>query len=69
MLSGDKLFSFLYLNPFLFKMCGLNTLKYFGFDLFVSAIKQLPLPRGLTVKREVFTPEDYQQDWKTGTDY
>ena len=37
---------FKYLNSFLFKICILNTLKYFSFDLFVSAISRLPLPRG-----------------------
>ena len=44
----------LYLNSFLFKLCILNTLKYFSFDLFVSGISQLPLPRGLTIKSQMF---------------
>ena len=30
---------YFYLNPFLFKICILNTLNYFSFDLFVSAIR------------------------------
>ena len=35
----------LYLSPFLFKVCIFNTLlRYFSFDLFVSAISQLSIP-------------------------
>ena len=33
---------FLLLDSFLFKICVLNTPKYFSFDLFVSALSQLP---------------------------
>ena len=45
-------------------LCIFNTLKYFSFDLFVSTISQLPLPSGLTVKHQMLTPEDYQQELK-----